>query len=122
MVQIGTWNGFNDTYCCPYFLDPTDELFNKIGTAFLLEQTSEFGTDHVYNCDSFNENTPPTGDLTYLANVGQSIYKAMTDSDPDAIWLLQGWMFYFDHYWIDTERVRSLLTSIPLVRVLWAFG
>jgi alpha-N-acetylglucosaminidase len=76
----------------------------------------------VYNCDSFNENTPPTGDLTYLANVGQSIYKAMTDSDPDAIWLLQGWMFYFDHYWIDTERVRSLLTSIPLVRVLWAFG
>lgn len=47
---------------------------------------SEFGTDHVYNCDSFNENTPTSGDLTYLSNVGQSIFKAMNDTDPEAIW------------------------------------
>lgn len=37
MVELGSWNGFNDTYCCPYFLDPSDDLFNKIGTAFLEE-------------------------------------------------------------------------------------
>ncbi|XP_063910098.1 alpha-N-acetylglucosaminidase-like isoform X1 [Zophobas morio] len=118
MVEIGSWNNFNSTYCCPYFLDPTEDLFNQIGSTFLSELIAEFGTDHVYNCDSFNENTPSTGDLTYLANVGQAIYKAMTDSDPDAIWLLQGWMFYFDTYWNDTERVKSLLTSIPLGKMI----
>lgn len=52
----------------------------------LLQQTAEFGTDHVYNCDSFNEVDPSTSDLTYLSNVGKSIYSAMTAADPDAIW------------------------------------
>lgn len=35
MVKLGPWNGFNDTYCCPYFLDPTEELFQKIGKLFI---------------------------------------------------------------------------------------
>ncbi|KAJ8919374.1 hypothetical protein NQ315_016467 [Exocentrus adspersus] len=118
MTKMARWNDFNDTYCCPYFLDPTEDLFQVIGKMFLDEQTAEFGTDHVYNCDSFNEVDPSTGDLTYLSNVGKSIYSAMTATDPDAIWLMQGWLFYYSDFWTTTERVKSFITSIPLGKMI----
>jgi hypothetical protein len=37
---MGAWNGFSDEHCCPYFLDPTENLFNEIGTAFVAEVRS----------------------------------------------------------------------------------
>lgn len=37
MTQMEAWNNFNDTYCCPYFLDPTEELFKTIGKMFIDE-------------------------------------------------------------------------------------
>ena len=52
----------------------------------VLQLTSEFGTNHVYNVDTFNELTPPSGDLTYLASLGQSIFRTMTNADSEAIW------------------------------------
>ncbi|XP_019869877.2 alpha-N-acetylglucosaminidase isoform X2 [Aethina tumida] len=113
MIKMNVWNNFNDTYCCPYFLEPTEELFNTIGTLFLQEQISEFGTDHVYNCDSFNEVDPSTTDLTYLSNVGKSIFKAMTDVDKDAIWLMQGWLFVHSFFYWTHARAKALLTSVP---------
>lgn len=51
-----------------------------------FQQIAEYGTDNIYSCDSFNENTPPSTDLKYLANVSSSIFKAMTSADPKAIW------------------------------------
>lgn len=52
----------------------------------LFQLKSEFGTDHVYNCDTFNEMVPTSSNLTYLADIGKSVYKAMTGADPQAIW------------------------------------
>lgn len=52
----------------------------------LLQYIDEFGTDHVYNCDTFNENEPSKSDLTYLRNVSQSIFLAMNAIDTNAIW------------------------------------
>ncbi|XP_018579109.1 alpha-N-acetylglucosaminidase isoform X1 [Anoplophora glabripennis] len=118
MTKMQVWNSFNDTYCCPYFLDPTEELFKVIGKMFLDEQTAEFGTDHVYNCDSFNEVDPSTSDLTYLSNVGKSIYSAMTAADADAIWVMQGWLFYSSSFWKSTDRAKSFITSVPLGKMI----
>lgn len=52
----------------------------------LLQYIDEFGTDHIYNCDTFNENEPSKSSLTYLKNVGQSIFSAMNATDSNAIW------------------------------------
>lgn len=41
------------------FVEPSDRLFADIGGRFLRHLTAEFGTDHVYNCDVFNEMSPP---------------------------------------------------------------
>jgi hypothetical protein len=77
-------------------LEFSDPLFDKIGASFIKEYEAEFGpTDHLYNCDTFNEMSPATNDTTYLANSGKAIYRAMTAADPDAVWVMQGWMFYF---------------------------
>ena len=46
----------------------------------------EFGSDHIYNCDAFNENEPSRTDLQYLKNSGMAIFKAMKTVDPDAVW------------------------------------
>ncbi|KAH1028716.1 hypothetical protein HUJ05_002046 [Dendroctonus ponderosae] len=118
MTKMSLWNSFPDKYCCPYFIDPNEELFQTIGKLFIEEQIAEYGTDHVYNCDSFNEMDPGNGDLTYLSNVGKSIYQAMTSADSDAIWVLQGWMFYNDQFWADTDRAKSFLTSVPTGKMI----
>ena len=36
-----------------------DPKFVEIGDAFLTEQEEEFGTNHVYSVDPFNELLPP---------------------------------------------------------------
>jgi alpha-N-acetylglucosaminidase len=38
---------------------------------------------------------PPTNDTTYIDKSGKAIYKAMATADPDAVWVMQGWIFYF---------------------------
>ncbi|KAL0006210.1 hypothetical protein SO802_013771 [Lithocarpus litseifolius] len=47
-------------------------------------------------CDTFNENSPPTNDPTYISLLGASVYKAMSKGDKDAVWLMQGWLFSSD--------------------------
>ena len=48
---------------------------------------SEFGTDHVYNCDVFNEVRPTESNPDFVSSVGSSVFNAMTKADPDAVWL-----------------------------------
>ena len=37
LIQINRWSKFNDQYCCPYLVNPSDPLFIKIGRMFLTE-------------------------------------------------------------------------------------
>ena len=99
-------------------LDPQDQLFQKIGTAFIEEQTKLFGSDHCYAADSFIEMAPPSGDQTYLAGIGRAIYRGMAQADPQAVWLLQGWTFMNQHEFWTPERIRAFLGAIPDDRLL----
>lgn len=38
----------------------------------------QFGTDHIYNTDTFNEMTPPSSDPAYLSAVSRSVFASMT--------------------------------------------
>lgn len=99
-------------------LDPQDPLFQKIGSAFIEEQTRLFGTDHLYAADSFIEMTPPSGDLKYLAAIGRAIYDGMAKADPEAVWLLQGWTFMNQgHFW-KQDRIKAFLDAVPDDRLL----
>ncbi|KAK9875682.1 hypothetical protein WA026_009478 [Henosepilachna vigintioctopunctata] len=113
MVKLGAWNDFNDTYCCPYFLNPMEQLFQVIGKKFIQKQIDAFGTDNIYSCDSFNENTPPSGNLSYLSNVSKAIFGAMTSADSKAIWLMQNWLFVNEVEFWSKDRAKALITAIP---------
>lgn len=106
--SVQSWNGFNQTY----LLDPTEPLFGTIGAKFIEEYTQEFGSDHIYNCDTFNEMDPQTNDTQYIRNVGRAIYAGMSSQDPKAVWLMQGWLFLSD-FWQDPQ-IEALLTANPL--------
>ncbi|XP_070164978.1 alpha-N-acetylglucosaminidase isoform X3 [Polyergus mexicanus] len=118
MTKIDPWNKFEDKYCCPYLLEPMDPLFRIVGEKFLKMYIDEFGTDHIYNCDTFNENEPGSTELIYLKNVGQEIFAAMNTIDSKAIWLMQAWLFVHDFNFWTKPRVKSFLTSVPTGRML----
>lgn len=118
MTKIDSWNKFEDRFCCPYLLDPMDELFQTVGEMFLRAYIEEFGTDHIYNCDTFNENEPGSSELTYLGNISRSIFSVMSNVDPQAIWLMQGWLFVHEFTFWTEPRVKTFLTSVPIGKMI----
>ena len=108
--KVTNWhNGFNDTY----LLDASDPLFATIGKKFLAEQTALFGNDHLYSADTFNENEPPSDDTAYLAGLSAKIYDGMHQADPDATWVMQGWLFYSDRKFWKSPQIEALLDAVP---------
>jgi alpha-N-acetylglucosaminidase len=99
-------------------LDPQDPLFRKVATLLIEEQTRLFGSDHLYDADSFIEMCPPRGDLPYVAGIGRAIYEGMAKADPKAVWLLQGWTFMNQAQYWTQDRIRAFLDAVPNDRML----
>lgn len=58
-----------------------------IGKMFIDEQIQEYnGTNHIYNADTFNEMTPQSNNVSYLANASRAIFNAIAEADPKGIW------------------------------------
>eukprot|EP00794_Sanderia_malayensis_P003266 gene3266-3747_t len=116
--KLEDWGGFNSTYCCTSFLDPNDALFQNIGKAFIEEQMKEYnGTDHIYNGDSFNEMAPLYSDPAYLSNTSRSTLSAMQLADPQAIWLMQGWLFRNRGFW-TADNIKAYVTGVPIGKMI----
>ncbi|HVT13728.1 MAG TPA: alpha-N-acetylglucosaminidase TIM-barrel domain-containing protein [Fimbriimonadaceae bacterium] len=111
------WCGFAPTT----FVDIRDPMFVEIGKKFVEEYRKEFGSDHLYLCDTFNEQNPQFPEATKLddlANAGRSVYEGMRQADPDAVWVMQGWLFYNErNYWKGPE-VEALLSKVPDGRMI----
>ncbi|XP_042214687.1 alpha-N-acetylglucosaminidase-like isoform X3 [Homarus americanus] len=118
ITRLDAWSHFTDPYTRTYLLDPNDPLFQTIGSAFIQEMTSVLGSDHFYNCDTFNEMTPTSSDPDYLKSVGAAIYEAMTKVDHNAIWVMQGWLFFSAESFWQKAQAQALLTSVPIGRLL----
>jgi len=96
-----------------YLLDPTDSLFQRIGSIFMQDQIKSFGTNHLYSADTFNENTPPTNDSTFLSNVSDIVYKSMSSVDSQAIWIMQGWLFVNNPKFWQPAQIKALFNAVP---------
>lgn len=113
-LKTTQWVNFPEVHV----LDPEEPMFLSIGKMFMEELISSYGTDHLYSADTFNENIPPTTDPGYLKRIGRKICDAMVAADPDAIWVMQAWMFVQDYlYWTQTQ-VKALLEGIPDDRMI----
>lgn len=116
-TPVDRWNKFTNKFCCPLYVDPTDSLFTYIGEMFLTEIIKEYGTNHIYFSDPFNEIQPKLAEGKYLRDAAQSIYSAMKSVDNQSIWLLQGWMLVKNPFWSD-ELIEAFLTANPIGSML----
>lgn len=103
------------------FVDIRDPMFVEIGRKFMQEYRKEFGSDHLYLCDTFNEQNPQFPDATKLedlANAGRSVYEGLKQADPEAVWVMQGWLFYNERNYWKAPEVEALLSKVPDGRMI----
>ena len=94
-VRGSEWAAFPLKNTNVTFLEPFDPLFAKMQKSFISKQAEAYGdVSRIYTLDQYNENDPFSGDLDYLRNVTNNTIKAMKAADPNAVWMLQGWLFY----------------------------
>ncbi|EPS59011.1 hypothetical protein M569_15800, partial [Genlisea aurea] len=68
--------------------------------------------------DTFNENTPPTNDPAFISSLGSAVYNAMSKANADAVWLMQGWLFYSDSSFWKPPQMKALLHSVPFGKMI----
>ena len=102
-----------------WMLSPEDGLFSLIGKMFIEEWEKEFGKNSHYIVDNFNEMDipfPPKEDprrYELLASYGERVYHSIRAGNPDAVWVMQGWMFgYQRHIW-DYRTLQALVSRVP---------
>jgi alpha-N-acetylglucosaminidase len=97
-------------------LMPDAPLFTIITKLFIEQWEKEFGKGKYYLVDSFNEmELPNTGKpaTELLADYGDAIYKSIIAGNPDAVWVIQGWMFGFQRNIWNIDTVKALLSKVP---------
>ncbi len=114
LQRLSPWCNFPPTH----FLSPQDPLFARIGKLFIEEQTRQFGTDHLYASDTFIEMAPPSNDPKFLAAMGKALYEAMRAGDPQATWVMQGWIFVNNPGFWKPPQGRALLGAVPDDRMI----
>jgi len=113
-TQSPNWGGFPDPYGQVTLLDFTSDLFQQIGTSFIEVQTELY--DHVtdyYNCDTYNEMDPSTNHSDYLRAASQAVYKPMSTKNPDAVWIMQGWLFINSAGFWNPKNMEAYLGGVP---------
>ncbi|KAF1327978.1 Alpha-n-acetylglucosaminidase, partial [Globisporangium splendens] len=112
ITRSPNWNNFPEEFCCVYMVDPVDPLYLAIGKKFIEEQTRLYNyTSSLYQADTFNEMDPDTTDPVALANSSLAVIKSMVAADPDAVWLMQGWLFQSE-YWTN-PLIKAYLGAVP---------
>lgn len=114
------WGGaFNN-----WMVSPQEALFQEIGTAFIQEWEKEFGECDYYLVDSFNEMDIPFPEkgnperYEMAAFYGEKVYESIKQANPDAVWVMQGWMFGYQRYIWDYETLGALVSKVPDQKML----
>ncbi|CAL4869803.1 hypothetical protein MMA231_04095 (plasmid) [Asticcacaulis sp. MM231] len=137
IYKMRAWEGFHETY----WLDPADPLFARLAGRFIALYTETYGEGQYYLANSFNEMLPPIaadgsdaakasyGDATAntkavaevdpavkarrLAAYGEAIYDSIRQARPDAVWVMQGWLFGADKAFWSSDAIGAFLSLVP---------
>lgn len=102
----------------PMLLSPEEPLFFEIGKTFTEEWEKEFGRGKYYLGDMFNEQELPIGKddpgyYDFIVRCGEMGYKAVSVGNPDAIWVMQGWILNYQRGIWDFKTVEAFMRNIP---------
>lgn len=110
----GQWGGFPITFTNVSFLEPFDPLFLTLQKSFIDKQAAAYGNvSHIYTLDQYNENNPSSGNASYLQLIASETFASLQAADPEAIWMMQGWMFFSSEAFWTTELVQAYLGGVP---------
>lgn len=114
-VNGSQWEAFPTNFTNTTFLEPTDPHFAELQSSFISKQAAAYGNiTHIYARDLYNENSPQSGDLTYLKNTSYYTWQSLKKADPQAVRLQQAWLFYSDiTFWTD-ERIEAYLSGVEV--------
>lgn len=107
-----------------WMISPEDPLFSKISTEYIKEWEKEFGKCEYYISDSFNEMEipfPPKENperYELLSKYGDVVYQSIKNANPDAVWVMQGWMFGYQRYIWDYKTLEALVSKVPKGKIL----
>lgn len=114
IIHGSPWNGFPTSYTKDTFLNPFDPLFAAMQKSFISKQQEAYGNiSHIYTLDQYNENNPLNGDTGYLKNVTAGTFESLRAADPEAIWLMQGWLFSSSSDFWTSDRIEAYLGGVP---------
>lgn len=114
-----SWSSFHN-----WMVSPQEELFSEMGKMFIEEWEKEFGKNSHYLVDSFNEMDvpfPPSGTqerYELLTSYGEKVYESIKAGNPDAVWVMQGWMFGYQRNIWDYETLQALVSKVPDEKML----
>lgn len=117
-LHEASWGGFPKK-CHAFLLMPDSDLFVKIGKMYIEEYEKEFGKCDYYLADSFNEMAipAPKDDVKkrheVIAHFGGKVYESIKAGNPDATWVMQGWMFGYQRKIWDPATLKALLSKVP---------
>jgi alpha-N-acetylglucosaminidase len=113
MVNGSAWEGFPTANTNDTFLEPFDPLFAQMQKSFISKQQAAYGNiTHFYTLDQYNEINPFSGNLSYLSNVSSSTVASLRAADPEAVWVLQGWLFFSSAAFWTIDRIQAYLGGV----------
>ena len=105
-----------------FMLHPDEaSLYTEIGRRFIQEYRREFGPVEYYLADLFNEIEPPVSvDHRYedLARFAETVYNGIVAGDPNAKWVMQGWLLFADPEFWDGKSIQAFLSRVPDDRMI----
>ncbi|KAH8648643.1 putative alpha-N-acetylglucosaminidase [Xylariales sp. PMI_506] len=109
------WEAFPSEYTSDTFLNPDDALFQQLQISFISKQKEYYGNiTTFYTLDQFNENDPASGDASYLQNISYYTWQSLKAADPDAIWVMQGWLFSSNSAFWTNDRIEAFLGGVTV--------
>lgn len=121
LIHTGWDNG--PDYVSSY-IAPTTPIYQKIAGMYLEEWEAEFGKGKYYLADSFNEMKVPFAKkgtkerFDQIATYGKTLYESIVNYNPDAVWVLQGWMFGYSRGIWDPSSIEALFSEVPDDKVI----
>lgn len=114
-VNGSQWSGFPTEYTEDTFLEPNDPNFTALQKNFIAKQQAAYGNvSHIYTLDQYNENNPFSGDTDYLRNVSYNTWQSLKAADPEAIWMMQGWLFFSNSAFWTQDRIQAWFSGIEV--------
>ena len=117
------WNrGFKGPRA-PIYILPSSPLFEKTTKLYVAEWEKEFGKEKYFLIDTFNEikkfPIPEGGSFAdAMKNYGGRLSSILAEADPDAVWVIQGWIFHYQRKIWTPKVVEALFSQVPDDKVL----